>query len=174
MIFIMLHEFAHILLGHCQSKGISPDTRVKFESDADRFALGYLKEILLSDGMGDEEANLEAWISVRWLFRYQFLDYRVGQLLRNSDSSVLMLERRRSEILSHARGYYSAGNFIAERGVSILMQIEGKLIEKGHEFVRSVADQLFQSMARYVSDPRVDKGPNLENPEWFEPWWERI
>lgn len=154
LVFIVAHEYAHILLGHTRSVDPAARDRAQMELDADAFAL----KICLTIARECEVPLHELWTALRWLFQYQNLDQLVGSLVRNEKVDFdSLFERRRSQLQNTLLANQSAISTHFEiAGSWVLFNMKGLLHELGSDYVE------------YVYDALMAATPNA-----ITPWWER-
>lgn len=156
MIFILAHEYGHILLNHMNS---DKELIVK-ENEADSFALQ-----VLTDYVEKEENTFtkhDVYIAIRWLFKFQFIETIVGKLSQGKSIELnkSSLEVRRGIFQKELFEKYSkVGSSMFEiTGFFAICELQDVLYEHGIGFIDKIIKAFKES-----------KGTNT-----VEPWWEEI
>jgi hypothetical protein len=156
--FILAHEFGHIVLGHLGHKSLTKTQKLQFEREADQFAYEAMLQVLQSEEESSTVGDL--WTAVRWLYQYQLLDEIVGNLLANEDVVLddLWLQQRKIDKPSlFPKDMSREDNVLECRGTMMLMSLKHELINLGREFLKLVSDEL----------STLEPGPNSS-------WWTKI
>lgn len=159
LIFIIAHEYAHLLLHHNRKKIVDSKINKNIEKEADDFAL----EILLSylkTSQGDTAADV--FTALRLLFKYQLLEYETGCLVRgeNLDACDAEFEHRRSNVQhkvienENLKQFYVYDAFCFAEAV----MLQNILQEYGVPLIDDIIDAFYES----------------ENTGEIRPWWETI
>lgn len=160
LMYIIAHEYAHIILGHLDKKNISLNEHLELEIEADRLALITLLEIITRE---EFESKGDVWTAFRWVYQYQILDEIVGMLLKHQKPIIdeLIFEKRKNKLYDIFKfkegGISRQDNILEIMGTSILMDLKGRIIKKGSDFLSSVATSL-----------------NRYPPEIIDKWWEEL
>lgn len=159
MIFIIAHEYAHLLLHHNRKKVVGSKINKNIEKEADDFAL----EILLSyikTSQGNTAADV--FTALRLLFKYQLLEYEIGCLVRgeNLDTCDSEFEDRRGNVMlkviesENLEKFYVYDAFCFAEAV----ELQNVLQEYGAPLIDDIIDAFYES----------------ENTGEIRPWWETI
>ena len=157
-IFIIAHEFGHILLNHHEQSNADQGTRIHNEHEADLFALKVVHSYVDSD---NGTTLHDAFTAIRWLFKYQLLEESVGVLSqgRDLDFEVMLFEERRGNVqleLLKKDGFTSS--LFEMHGFITIVELQSIIYDKGKEFINYVLDTINKS----------------NNSNTIEPWWEKI
>ena len=154
MTFIFAHEYAHILLKHYDSK-----VNEYMEEEADAFAL----QIVIAYGeKSGSFSKLEILTALRWLFKYQHLEYLMGTIVqrRPIEYHYTKLEERRGKVqVELLKNYGLRGSTLFETaGFIMLVELEEIISEYGSKLIDNILNSFHES--------KTTGG--------IEPWWEII
>jgi len=160
IIFILAHEYAHILLKHLDEENITDEREMEMENEADEFALKVvLSYIQRTDGA---YSNFDVLTAIRWLFKYQLMDNSIGTLSKGNpvDFNISKIEDRRGIFqikLMNDTGL-KGSTLLESLGFCMLVEAQGLLYEFGTELINKMID-VFHESAKTGT---------------VEPWWEEI
>lgn len=156
--FILAHEYGHILLKHFDYIHDRTE-RGKLENEADAFAMDVLMKELEND-VGVLKSNV--FTAIRWLFKYQLLEERIGVLIRGDNLSdhVSTYENRRSSFQSELINRYGlpSTSKIDMCGFAEIVELQNILSEYGKELINAI----IHAFNKFKQAREVD------------PWWEMI
>lgn len=156
IVFIVAHEYAHILLKH-----FDDDDKPNYnkEKEADLFALRSLLKYVKEN---DSYSKKDVLAAVRWLFKFQLLEERIGALTRGEKNDYYEsgFEKRRSNFQDELfEATDLKGSTIFESiGFAMIVELQKILDEFGVELVNDIIETFHKS----------------EYTGRIEPWWERI
>ncbi len=159
LIFILAHEYAHILLKHYEIDEIIPEVKMRLENEADLFAL---RVVLGHGARNNTYSQVDAFAAIRWLFKYQLLEESLGVLIRGGKLEFpnSKFEERRagfqSELIKNHN--FKGSNLFETRGFYILVKLQSVLNSYGVELVDHIISKFRESK----------KTGNIE------PWWKKI
>lgn len=159
MLFILAHEYAHILLGHYNKRVSVTGSSIEMECEADRFALDVLMKYIKMD---DTYSYTDVFTSIRWLFKFQLIEEYVGSLIRNDNMNFYesAYEERRSRFQSELIHKYEV------RKTSLLDQVGFVAIAKLQSVLFENGTTVVNRMINAINKSTITGG--------VEPWWEII
>ena len=157
ILFILAHEYGHILLNHKYTT--EPKQRMDAEKEADLFALsiilGYVKK-------NDSYSMHDVFISIRWLFKYQLLEESIGLLVRGIPLNFkdIPSEIRRGNIQMEfiKMTGIKQSTVLESQGFLTLVELQTILYKEGTDFINFVILKIKES----------------QNNGIVEPWWKKI
>ena len=158
LIFIIAHEYAHILLRHFDDSKVTLGVE-NIENEADTFAL----RVVLAYGKKSESySEQDILAAIRWLFKYQLIEECMGDLIRGEPIgfSSSRFEDRRSEfqtelLINHGM---SGSTLFESIGFYIIVAMQDILWKNGSKLINDIIETFHKS----------------ETTGEIEPWWERI
>ncbi len=137
--FIFAHEYAHILLNHSEKYTANNESLDVLENEADSFALNLLIKGTKNEGSYSKE---DVFTAIRWLFKYQFLEERIGMLVRGESLSdhFSAYEKRRSAFQSDLIKEYglSSTSIIDMIGFLSIIEVQNVLNEYGDNLINTI------------------------------------
>ena len=158
VIYIFAHEYAHILLKHFDDNSASKTSETK-ENEADAFAINAVVEYISRDNNYTKE---DVFTAIRWLYKFQLLEERVGILARGETIREVPseFEKRRSlfqrEIIRRCN--ITGTTLLDQVGFVGIVSLQDVLNEYGSPLIEAI----FQAFN------------NSKRTGEVEPWWKMI
>lgn len=158
VMFILAHEYAHILLNHFDTDNESKTNEMK-ENQADAFALKVVLQLVENE---DTSAKTNVFTAIRWLFKFQLLEETIGRLVRGDvlNGSISQYEERRSSFQKELIFNYklTKTSLVDAIGFAAIVELQGVLSEYGVKLTNTIIQAFHDS----------------KNKGEIEPWWEMI
>ncbi len=159
LIFIIAHEYAHLLSHHNRKKIVDSEINKDIEKEADDFALDILLRYIKTS---HSDTAADVFTALRLLFKYQLLEYETGCLVRgeNLDVCDAEFEHRRSNIQhklienENLERFYVYDAFCFTEAI----ELQNILQEYGVTLIDDIIDAFYES----------------ENTGEIRPWWKTI
>lgn len=159
LLFVLAHEYAHILLGHYDKMEHATRSSIELEYEADNFATDFLMKYIEEDGTFSRE---DVFTSIRWLYKFQLIEEHMGLIVQNKSLQMekSALEKRRHKFQTKLIKEYGINHLqmIDQAGFIAIIQSHKVLFENGETVVNRMMDSITKS---------------LKTGE-IEPWWEMI
>ena len=151
--FIIMHEYAHILLNHFNDNR----ERVAKENEADSFAIDILLEYLEK-----QYSKEDLLLSIRWLFKYQLLEEKMGKLVQGE--SVTSFESHYQD--RRVKCQYELLTKFGEGGCSVFETIGFGMIVDLQRIIYKMGIEVINDIFEAFNKAKKTKE--------VEPWWKKI
>jgi hypothetical protein len=159
LIFIIAHEYAHIVLKHFENTVINLETKIRIENEADNLALKVVLGYIEKD---NTYSKIDVYTAIRWLYKYQLLEEWVGCLVREEKIQPYgsMFEERRGKLqFDLFKNYALRGSSMLEiMGFYMIVNFQSILYNFKPKLINYIIDKLRETRKTGV----------------VEPWWEKI
>ena len=157
VLFIIAHEYAHILLKHIDD--YSQLKRESKEIEADSYAL----DIVLGHGDSlNQYTKYDAYVAIQLLFKYQLLEEMIGEIIKGNTLKISITEFEKRMGNLHNRFVKRVGIINAE----LLNSVEFAIINELQDVLINNSTNLIDTIIKAINKSKT-KGE-------IEPWWEII